>query len=112
MSWILSFKRTWVGVLAVLAGSLGVAWADSSQQKFHHAYYLERAERDWAGAAELYEELVNDRRADDEVRARAKARLAGCREEIASSDLTQLMPPDVWAYVEVTRPGDQVMKLL
>jgi len=99
-------------VLAVLAGSLGVAWADSSQQKFHRAYYLERAERDWAGAAEVYEELLDDRRTDDEIRARAEARLAGCREQMASSDLTRLVPPDVWAYVEVNRPGDQVIKLL
>jgi len=56
--------------------------------------------------------VVDDSSADRDLRSRAEARLAACREEIASSDFAKLMPPEAWAYVEIKRPGDQLVKLL
>lgn len=105
-------KRILVGLVVLLAPALNAAGAESAKAKFHRAYYLERAGGDWAAAAELYEEVATDRRADAELRAQAEAHLAACREELSSVDFAKLMPPDAWAYVEIARPGDQVKKLL
>lgn len=86
--------------------------ADPAKDRFHEAYYLETAVGDWAGAAKLYERIADDSAANAELRAEAKQHLAACREEAASSDFAKLMPADAWAYIEVNRPGDQIMRLV
>ncbi|MCH7704319.1 MAG: hypothetical protein IIB61_04335 [Planctomycetes bacterium] len=94
------------------AAALGAEKTEGGSDNFYRAYYLETAERDHAAAAELYAEVVNDRRAGAEVRADAKVHLAACREEIKSADLAALMPPHALAYVELNRPGGQLVRLL
>lgn len=94
------------------AAALGAEKTEGGSDNFYRAYYLETAEGDHAAAAELYTEVVNDRRAGAEVRADAKVRLAACREEIKSADLAALMPPHALAYAELNRPGGQLVRLL
>lgn len=107
-----SRNRILIGMLVVLAGTTGIARAESAEDKFYRAFYLEQAGGDWAAAAELYQEIASDHQADPELRSQAKAHLAICREELASGDFARLMPPEAWAYVEIKRPGDQFLKLL
>lgn len=104
--------RLMIASLLVLAGSLSQARGESVADKFYQAYYLEQAKDDYAGAAKLYAQVVAARDAGAELQAAAKARLAGCQEELASSDLAKLMPPQPLAYVELSRPGERVRKLL
>jgi tetratricopeptide (TPR) repeat protein len=92
--------------------TVGFARADTVENRFYEAYYAERAQGNWDLAAQLYEKVADDRHADQALRETAAARLAVCREELASSDLARLMPPNAWAYVELKRPGDQVVRLL
>ena len=103
--------RIVLGLGIALAGTASFA-KTNGEAKFYEAYYLEQVQADWAAAAKLYEEVVADRRAPEEMRSQAKARLIACREEIAAGDFARLMPPDVLAYVELNRPGDQITKLL
>jgi hypothetical protein len=42
----------------------------------------------------------------------AEARWAQCREELAAEDFARLMPADAIAYVEITRPGRHIERLL
>jgi len=96
----------------ILAGATATTDTDRAKNRFYRAYYLEQEKGDWSAAAKVYEKVAEDRNADRALRARAEARLATCREELASRDLTRLMPPDAWAYIELNRPGDQILKLL
>ncbi|UCC29113.1 MAG: DUF3352 domain-containing protein [Phycisphaerales bacterium] len=105
-------KHLLAGFLILLVGNTDVVPAGSARSTFYQAYYTEQAEGDWAAAAELYEQVAADRRADAGLRSQAKARLGACREELASTDFARLMPPEAWAYVEIKRPGDQLVKLL
>ena len=111
------FARNVSSVLLVISllaplSLLRAAQAGPGDQRFYEAYFLERAEGDCSAAADLYKEVASNRRADDELRERAKARLIACREELASTDLAKLMPPDALVYFELNRPGEQVVKLL
>ena len=106
-------------VYARIALGLGIALASSAsfakaggEAKFYEAYYLEQVQGDWSAAAKLYEKVASDRRAPEEMRSQAKARLVACREELAAGDFARLMPPDALAYVEVNHPGDQITRLL
>jgi hypothetical protein len=84
----------------------------SPAEKLYRAYYLERQQADLAGAAKLYAEVAAARDAGADNQAIAKARLAGCQEELAAGDLARLMPPGPLAYFELNRPGERVRKLL
>ncbi len=86
--------------------------AESAENKFHRAFYLEQGGGDWAAACKLYSEVTSDTAASADLKAKAQARLAACREELASRDLASLMPSDTLVYAELQRPGDQVLKLL
>ena len=105
-------KRILVGVLVVLLGTSSGVWAGSAEEHFYRGYYLEQAEGDFAAAAELYGQVVADRRADDRLKSQARTRLAACREELACADFAALMPANTLVYVELNRPGDQLVKLL
>jgi hypothetical protein len=94
----------WIGIAP--------AQADQPDADFHEAYYLEVEKGDIAAAAKLYESVVESPKSSGELRDRARQRLAGCREEIAAGDFAKLMPPDALAYVELSRPGSQVERLL
>ena len=98
--------------LALLAVTTATARGENPAEKLYRAYYLEREKGDLGGAAKLYGEVAAARDAGADVQVVAKARLAGCQEELAASDLARLMPPGPLAYVELNRPGERVRKLL
>lgn len=102
-----------VAAVWILGLGLGTtAHAESAVDKFHRAFYLEQGTGDLATACKLYAEVADDSSVDGQVKAQAKARLAVCKEEVASRDFMSLMPPDAIAYAEIKRPGDQILKLL
>ncbi len=94
-----------------LFGSSAMA-VEKGDGRFYHAYYAEHAEGDLDRAADLYAEVVGDRQVDRSLRSKAEVRLAALREELAVVDFARLMPPNTLVYAELTRPGDQLMKLL
>lgn len=99
-------------LLALVSALASPAAAQTAEQKFHHAYFLEREGGDISAAARLYAEVASDRAAPEAIRALARAHQAACAEEIASGDLTRLMPAETLAYAELSRPGDRLLKLL
>ncbi len=103
-----------VVALSLVATSLLVspALAESANDLFHRAYYLEHEQKDPTAAAKLYEKALAGRGLEADLRKDAEMRLAGCREDIASRDLAKLMPPNSFAYVEIGPLGDQVKTLL
>ena len=100
-----------LGLSIALASTTSLAKSDG-KAKFYEAYYLEQVKADWTAAAKLYEKVASDRRAPDEMRSQAKARLVACREELIAGDFARLMPPNALAYIEINRPGEQLTKLL
>lgn len=108
----------------VLAGGLSVALLaspepartapvqESGQESFYEAYWQERQAHDWEAAAKLYRAAAGDASAPAELRARAAEGLGRCQEELAAADFARLMPPDPWAYFEVSRPGQHAERLL
>ena len=100
------------GLCLLLLVLIPAANAQSSEEKFHRAYYLENEQQDWTAAAKLYNEVAADKRATDELKSKARTHAAICQEEIACVDLTRLMPPSALAYVELGSPGDQLTQLL
>jgi hypothetical protein len=86
--------------------------ASGGKKDFYEAYYLEVEKGDLTQAAELYARVADSRDATSELRAQARLRLESCREELAGSDFARLMPRETLAYVELSRPGDQVAHLL
>lgn len=97
--------------LAFLPAAYALALTDQPQA-FRDAYYLETHEGDLPGAIAAYEKVLASGDAPAEILAEARARLAGCREDLRSADLAALMPPDAIAYLEVRQPGAQLEKLL
>lgn len=112
MSVVTLFSRFLPILLIGLVGPLSTALADTNEDRYFQAYYLETAKGDWAGAAKLYAKVAEDRKASKSMRDDARARLAACREELASRDFASLMPPNALAYVELNQPGKQVANLL
>ena len=90
----------------------GQVRAESPEAAFHRAYYLDREVNDYAGAAKLYEKVLDAREVDAALRAQAGLRLAICQEEVAAADLAALMPPDTFAYAELRQPADQLNTLI
>jgi len=103
--------KTIVTLLLIWAAPVSTLFAESAQEKFYRAYYLE-SQGDFSTASGLYNEVVNERGADRQLVEKARSRLSACREEEASCDFARLMPVDTLAYVELKRPGDQILKLL
>ena len=101
-----------VALLFLGQGAPRATRAETAQQKLHHGFYLEQAQGDCAAAAELYRQVEGDRQANDELQAEAAARLVACREELAAADFTRLVPETTLAYLEIKRPGDQLLNLL
>ncbi len=101
-------------LMGLLAISLTAAPSagQSAQTTFYKAYYLEHGVGDIAGAAELYEQVVDSGRASSGLKGEAKTRLAACREDLVAADFARLMPPAPLAYIEINRPGESVRDLL
>ncbi|MCH8912277.1 MAG: hypothetical protein IIA33_01790, partial [Planctomycetes bacterium] len=99
-----------VALLCPLSSSLAIA--GDAHDVYYQAYFLEQEKGDFAAAAKLYSQVAASKDVDAGLRSQARVRLAACREEIASSDLLRLMPPDALAYAELNRPGEQVARLL
>jgi hypothetical protein len=100
------------GLLLLVAAIAPVAQAQSAESKFYQAYFLERERGDLAAAAAVYNEVATDRKADANLQAQARVRGQACEEELASADFAKLMPPNALAYVELSRPGGQLSRLL
>src|SRR5580704_1712 len=96
--------------LIVTSASLA-ARADDTAALVQKGFYLQVHEGDPAGAAAVFERVASDSAAPAELKREAESRLAQCREDIAAADLARLMPPDSIAYVEINRPGDQIVRL-
>lgn len=106
-------KAAGVAVCWVVAGFIAeVANADSPKEKLQRAYYLENHDGNFAAAEKLYAELVKEPGLEEADRAEAKRRRDGCREEAAVGDFARLMPPNAWAYAELSRPGDHLLRLI
>ena len=73
-----------VAFLCPLSSSL--ASAGDVQDAYYRAYFLEQEKGDFAAAAKLYSRVAASSDVDTDLRSQARARLAACREEIASSD--------------------------
>ena len=86
--------------------------ADQAGQRFYKAYYLETQENDFEAAAKLYEQVASNSNLSKSVRAKAKVRLAACREELACADFASLMPPHTLFYAELSNPGEHIAGLV
>jgi len=96
--------------LIVTSASLA-ARGDDTAALVQKGFYLQVHEGDAAGAAAVFERVASDSAAPAELKREAESRLAQCREDIAAADLARLMPPESIAYVEINRPGDQIVRL-
>lgn len=103
-----------LGIFLLIAGpgTTALLAKEPVPEKFFQAYYLEHEAGDFEAAGKLYAEVADDSRVDKAVRERAANRAAACQEELASRDFARLMPPTALAYLELSRPGDRVSKLL
>lgn len=106
------FTRAMIITALAVAASTPALQAGTPQDKFYHAYYLQTASGDYAAAAKLYGAVASAKGVPAEMRAEAKARLAACREELASADFARLMPPEPLAYIEMNRPGERLRKFI
>ncbi|MEX0676420.1 MAG: hypothetical protein WD063_05060 [Pirellulales bacterium] len=114
MNRILSRTLVGVGLLGflVLSAAAQEPSAERAESQFERAFYLEVHQNDLAGAAAVYEKVAANSTAPEKLRAEAKTRLAGIREDLASAELARLMPPEVIAYAHLAEPGEHVERLL
>jgi len=84
--------------------------AQSGNQEFYRAYYLEQEERDLQAALDLYRQIA-DTGDSKSLRQRAKGRARSVAEELACTDFARLMPASAAFYVEVNSPGAQLRRL-
>jgi hypothetical protein len=105
-------KRSAVVLFVALVSAASLVQADTWENKFYEAFYLEVAQRDVAAAAELYGQVATAAEADATLKVKANSRWQACQEELASTDFARLMPPDTIVYIELNRPGEQLNKLI
>lgn len=98
-------------VLAALALA-PVAQAQTAQDAFHRAYYLEHEGADLESALDLYKKIAGDRRVSDDLRKKARSAGLAVAEELAAADMTSLVPEDTLLFVEIAQPGERVAALL
>lgn len=97
-------------LLAVMVLSTSVG-AETPEEKYYRAYFLENEKGDHAAAAKLYAEVAASAAAGSELQQKARAREASCREEVATADFAALMQSNTLVYVELNSPGGQLAKL-
>ncbi len=114
MNRVLSKTVLALGVLGslVLAAVADDQAPSEAEAQFHRGFYLQVQARDLSGAAAAFDRVVADASAPMKLRGEAKLRLAQVREDQASANLAQLMPPDVFGYAEVVEPGEHVGRIL
>jgi hypothetical protein len=105
------FARQVAFCCLVVSSASVAARAEDATALVQKGFYLQVHEGDPAGAAAVFERVASDSAAPAELRREAANRLAQCREDISAADLAHLMPPESIAYVEINRPGDQVVRL-
>jgi hypothetical protein len=99
-------------ILLAIATVHAASAQEASQREFERGYFLQTNQHDLAGASEAFEKVVADANAPASLRATAKTRLDQCREDLAACDFARLMPAETIAYVEITRPGRHIERLL
>lgn len=108
-----SLKRWALAPVALgLFPALATAAPQSASDAFHRAYYLEHEKGDLDAAMELYRKAVKSGSLSGTERAEIEAHMAACAEEIATVDLSQLMPADTIVYAELNDPGSQLESLM
>ncbi len=114
LSKLLGISKMRMVICAMMIGLTvpSLAQAGSPKDEFYQAYYAEKAQGNWEQAAQLYERVSKNRNADTELRKKARERLAVCQEELIATDFARLMPPSPIAYIEFSKPGEQLSKLL
>ena len=105
-------RRLAVAVLGLCILTAPALATDQAGQTFYKAYYLETQENDFEAAAKLYEQVASNSSVSKSVRAKAQARLAACREELACTDFASLMPPHTLFYAELSNPGQHIAGLV
>ncbi len=103
-----------IRLFALIAAACAVpisAGAADPEELFRDGYFQETHEGDLRSAIELYDQVVELREAPPALRAEAKARLAGCQEDLRAEDLASLMPVQTAAYVELRKPGEHLERL-
>jgi hypothetical protein len=98
-----------LGLLLMTAGC--AAQSAGTSAGFEQGFYLEQHEKDYASAAQAYEQFAASTNPDEVLRREALRRATGCREEVLCQDMARLMPPDAIAYVELRRPGQFLVDL-
>jgi len=98
-------------VLATLAMAPS-APAQTAQDAFHRAYYLEHEATDLEGALDLYKKIAGDRSVSDDLRGKARSAGLAVAEELAAADMTRLVPAETLLFIEIARPGERVAELL
>ncbi|MEX2186880.1 MAG: hypothetical protein WD875_08810 [Pirellulales bacterium] len=103
-----------LAVMVALAGMLAqhVSAQDAGESHFQRGYYLQTLKNDPAGAAKAFEQVLGEAGVSAEMKADAQTRLVQCREDLAATDMAQLMPSEALAYIEVNRPGEHVGNLI
>lgn len=105
-------KGVLVGLLTGLFGWIATASAESTQEKLHRAYFLEKTKNSCAEALPLYREVLAAGDVESAAKLLARERVAACQEELACADFARLMPPQTLIYAELNNPGDQLRSLL
>ncbi len=92
--------------------AIATAAPQSASESFHRAYYLEHEKGDLDAAMELYRKAVKSGSLSAAERAEIEKHLAACAEELATLDLSQLVPADTIVYAEINDPGAQLESLM
>jgi tetratricopeptide (TPR) repeat protein len=98
--------------LIMVAGAAVPTIAQTADDAFYKAYYLDRETGQHDEAINLYNVAVKSPQTSPEIRTVARVRAAALQEEMVAADFASLMPPHTFAYIELNRPGDQIQKLL
>ncbi len=104
------FGLALIGLFAAVAAAQEAA--SGAEARFQRAFFLQTHDHDLAAAADEYEAVAADEQAEEALRKEARARLAAIREDLASTELARLMPPEVIAYAHLSEPGAHVERLL
>jgi tetratricopeptide (TPR) repeat protein len=109
----LRFAKTLTSGLALVSLLLTPsALAQSPEQDFFQAYYLQHELGQLEPALELYLGVARSQGAERSLRHRAKIAAGEIGEDLAASDFARLMPENTIFYLEINRPGDQIAELV
>ena len=98
-------------LLAVSVLALPLA-AQSAEESYYKAYYLQHEKGDLTAALALYEKVAETSGTPSGLRAKAERLARECAEELACNDFARLAPSDSIFYLELNSPGAQLRGLL